>query len=195
MALKPEDLTPKPIENYKGDEKRIAYSNPFVKLFLIPFAGGLYNSIEVGATNEGVVILAKQGSQIFLVKQDRYPSGFTTWELPRGGVDEGESFVEAAMREFAEETGIILPVESYIPLGQIQPDSGVFSTRIETFFIEVPVDAKMGKISLGEIVDVDSIEEQLLWEAIKNGNIWYDLTLATLMLALGKQLLNLPTTS
>jgi ADP-ribose pyrophosphatase len=43
--------------------------------------------------------------RILLVRQHRYVQKDTRWEVPTGGVKEGESLEEAAQRELQEETG------------------------------------------------------------------------------------------
>ena len=45
------------------------------------------------------------------------------WTIPKGMVDEGEEPLDAAVREFVEETGIT-PVEPYLPLGAIRQKAG-----------------------------------------------------------------------
>jgi ADP-ribose pyrophosphatase len=55
---------------------------------------------------------------VLLVRQYRYVQGENhRWEIPTGGVHEGETLAEAAQRELAEEAGYhagrLLPVSSY----------------------------------------------------------------------------------
>jgi predicted NUDIX family NTP pyrophosphohydrolase len=45
------------------------------------------------------------------------------WSIPKGLIDEGEDRLEAAKREFVEETSI-LPAEPFICLGEIRQKSG-----------------------------------------------------------------------
>jgi ADP-ribose pyrophosphatase len=45
------------------------------------------------------------GDRILLVRQYRYAQKDARWEIPTGGVKEGESLEEAAQRELQEETG------------------------------------------------------------------------------------------
>jgi len=55
------------------------------------------------------VVLADAGGRILLfhaMTPDRAPGGW--WELPGGGIDPGESYLDAAVREIREETGLIL---------------------------------------------------------------------------------------
>ena len=51
----------------------------------------------------GVVVL-NQKNQIFVAKRIDNPKNF--WQMPQGGVDEGESLYNAALRELKEETSI-----------------------------------------------------------------------------------------
>ena len=51
----------------------------------------------------GIVVLNKR-NQIFLAKRIDNPKNF--WQMPQGGVDEGEDFYKAAIRELEEETSI-----------------------------------------------------------------------------------------
>ena len=51
----------------------------------------------------GIVILNKK-NQVFVAKRIDNPKNF--WQMPQGGVDEGENFYNAALRELYEETSI-----------------------------------------------------------------------------------------
>ena len=51
----------------------------------------------------GIVVLNKK-NQIFLAKRIDNPKNF--WQMPQGGVDNGEDFYQAAIRELKEETSI-----------------------------------------------------------------------------------------
>jgi len=46
------------------------------------------------------------------------------WSIPKGETGDGEDPVDAARREFAEETGSTLPLESLVALGEIRQKSG-----------------------------------------------------------------------
>ena len=54
-------------------------------------------------TGVGIVVLNKE-NKVFVAKRIDNPKNF--WQMPQGGVDEGEDFLNAALRELEEETGM-----------------------------------------------------------------------------------------
>jgi len=61
----------------------------------------------------GVVVRMDGGVEVCLIR----PMGRSVWGLPKGGVEEGETLEQTALREVAEETGLVGVVEQ--PLGSI----------------------------------------------------------------------------
>ena len=51
----------------------------------------------------GIMVLNKE-NKVFVAKRIDNPKNF--WQMPQGGVDEGEDFLKAAYRELQEETSI-----------------------------------------------------------------------------------------
>ncbi len=51
----------------------------------------------------GIVVLNKE-NKVFVAKRIDNPKNF--WQMPQGGVDDGEDFLTAALRELKEETSI-----------------------------------------------------------------------------------------
>ena len=51
----------------------------------------------------GIIVLNKE-NKVFVAKRIDNPKNF--WQMPQGGVDEGEDFLTAALRELEEETSI-----------------------------------------------------------------------------------------
>jgi ADP-ribose diphosphatase len=62
--------------------------------------------MEVIQHPPSVVLIPVDGGELVLVRQSRPGSGGKTLELPSGKLEEGESPVEAAARELAEECGL-----------------------------------------------------------------------------------------
>ena len=50
------------------------------------------------------IILLNHGNNVFVGKRIDNPKN--SWQMPQGGLDQNESFLQAAKRELAEETGI-----------------------------------------------------------------------------------------
>jgi 8-oxo-dGTP pyrophosphatase MutT (NUDIX family) len=55
-----------------------------------------------------VVIDADERVLLFQIQEPKHPEQGTVWELPGGGIDPGETYVQAALRELVEETGIVV---------------------------------------------------------------------------------------
>jgi len=75
--------------------------------------GGLQFDLERDAVR---VVLTDDGGRVLLfhaVTQDVGPAGW--WELPGGGIDDGESYLDAAVREVREETGLRLDPAAFGP--------------------------------------------------------------------------------
>ncbi|MBO4206201.1 NUDIX hydrolase [Micromonospora echinofusca] len=52
---------------------------------------------------------------LFHTRDPTYPEQGTWWELPGGGLEPGETYREAAVRELAEETGIVISPDQVGP--------------------------------------------------------------------------------
>ena len=90
--------------------RNIIYQSPWVNLYLdtVKFPNGLL--IEkfhlLDFPRAAVTTLVEDDSgNIMFARICRYTSGTTEWELPAGGVEPGETEIEAARREVLEETG------------------------------------------------------------------------------------------
>jgi 8-oxo-dGTP pyrophosphatase MutT (NUDIX family) len=66
-------------------------------------------------------------------------TGQNHWDLPKGGIDSGETPLQAALRETREETGLRLSAEALLDLGRFEytgkKDLHLFATRMARFDI------------------------------------------------------------
>jgi 8-oxo-dGTP pyrophosphatase MutT (NUDIX family) len=77
-----------------------------------------------------VLVVVRRGSEFLVVH--RSPENDAYWHLVAGGVEEGEAFADAAVRELREETGLAAAVE---PLDSPFEYEGI---RVESFVAEAP---------------------------------------------------------
>lgn len=112
--------------------------------------------------------------QVLLLRQYRYATGGTLWEIPAGRLEEGEAPIDCARRELLEETGC--RCERLEPLTWLWTTPGFTNERIYLFlatgltrgkaarepdeFIEVvakPISAALELIRAGEITDAKTM--------------------------------------
>lgn len=112
--------------------------------------------------------------QVLLIKQYRYATGGTMWEIPAGRLEPGEAPLSCARRELLEETGCT--AERLEPLTTMWTTPGFTDERIHIFlasgltrgttaheadeFIEVvtlPLSDVLAKVESGEISDAKTI--------------------------------------
>ena len=90
-----------------------------------------------------VAAIVREGDTILLVRHEK--AGQTYWLLPGGGVDFGESLVEALQREMREETGLEVDVGELVLVNDsISPDGNRHIVNL-CFLAEV----RHGKLTLG----------------------------------------------
>jgi ADP-ribose pyrophosphatase len=106
--------------------------------------------------NPQVVVLPKlEKNLIILVKVKRPVIGTSTWELPAGGLESGETVQEGALRELKEETGVSIKSKK-----RLQPMNSlvVSPTRMPMFPNLFSINITKEEFELRESHD-DEIEE------------------------------------
>jgi len=66
---------------------------------------GIYGVVHFRNAASGVVVL-DEADRLLLVGQHRYTLDEYSWEIPEGGVPDGETALDGARRELLEETGV-----------------------------------------------------------------------------------------
>ena len=89
------------------------------------------------------IILLNDKNKVFVAKRIDNPKNF--WQMPQGGIDEGEDYYDAALRELKEETSVVsvkLIQEIDKKLTYILPDhligiiwKGRFKGQIQKWFV------------------------------------------------------------
>lgn len=90
--------------------RRVAYDNPWITVWHDEVdrpdgSPGIYGVVHFANLAAGVVAIDDQDRTV-LVGQHRYTLDTYSWEIPEGGVPDGESALEGAQRELREETGL-----------------------------------------------------------------------------------------
>lgn len=82
-----------------------------------------------GYTHAGLIVKAVDSGRVLMTQRSPYHGDDEetkgTWEFPGGSIDEGETPLQAALREFGEETGLTLP-EGYQIEGSTGSDDGTY---------------------------------------------------------------------
>jgi len=109
---------------WKTLSSRIAYQSPYLTVredkVLTP--GGSEGTYSVVESKPGVLIIAQtDNDEIYLIESFRYPLQAWRWEIPGGGIDQGDTPLQAAQKELEEELG--LRADNWEQLGDMYPSN------------------------------------------------------------------------
>lgn len=142
---------------------------------------GRLTNREVVEHRGGVAVFAMDDQQrVALVRQYRYPMGEVTLELPAGKLEKGEEPRASALRELAEETGLV--PGTLTEMGCSYSSPGILSERIYLYFAK---DLTQGpaKPDDGEFVETLWVPYQQLLAMAARGEIKDGKTLAGILKA------------
>lgn len=102
--------------------------------------------------HEGVsIVVFNDKDEILMIREMRYTVGHLEWEIPAGGVEDGESIEEAARREVMEETGCTVKDLKF--LCSQNPSNGMSDQLMHVFGAKVD--------SEGRINDTDEVADKV----------------------------------
>jgi ADP-ribose pyrophosphatase len=129
-----------------------------------------------------VVVPISPDGRVWLIRVHRVPTGTTSWELPGGGIDEGENAVAAGLRELEEESSLVAKGGGRLlatPL-QLAPGMGPFPHLVVVASRVVPRGRRpVPQLDEG-ITAVRSFERARVASMLRRGSIHVQATIAAL---------------
>lgn len=131
-----------------------------------------------GKQNEYFVVELKDNATILGITSDnkvvmertwRYPIGKEIFELPVGGVEKSEEILEAAKREFQEETGYTS--EDWTYLGAHYENDGFCTAKSNIFLAKNVIAGKAENSDENELLEVELIDFDELKKMVMDGRI------------------------
>ncbi len=157
------------------------YQSPWVNLYLdkVKFPNGLviekFHLLDFPNASVIAVVVNDLGNIVF-VRICRYTSGLTEWELPAGGLETGETVIDASKREILEETGYTSDnhrlVYSYYPMNANKLFHVVFCKAGD----------KTQEFDLNEVSDIRWFTREEIQRMVKEKTIADGFTLTALLL-------------
>ena len=163
--------------------RKVIYQCPWVNLYRdkIALANGhiidQYHYLDFGLGTIAAVVENDVG-QILLAKIPRYVTGTVSWELPAGGIDEGETPIEAAKREVMEETGY--ETDDHQQIGFYHPLNGIANMAV--YVIHCNAGSSSGEWDQNEVLSTRWFTKAELVEMINSQQIPDGYTLTALLL-------------
>jgi len=80
------------------------------------------------------MVVVRRGHRFLLTQEQKYGS---TWSIPGGRVEPGESIIQGAQREVLEETGVPVRIDGILRIEHAATDTGA---RVRVLFTGTPID-------------------------------------------------------
>jgi ADP-ribose pyrophosphatase len=163
--------------------RTVIYQSPWVNLYVdrVRFPDGsiVEQHHVLDFERSAVAVVAETAdSRVLFVRICRYATDGTSWELPAGYVEDGESITEAATREVLEETGYRSTdgehVYSYYPINGMA--NQVFH------IVRCRATEIAGEFDTGEVLEVRAFSKEEIWQMVRDRAITDGLTLTSVLL-------------
>ena len=83
------------------------------------------------------LVVVRRGHRFLLTQERKYGS---TWSIPGGRVEPGETLADAAVREVFEETGVPIRLDGILRVEHTPSHGGAGDTRVRVLFTGSPLD-------------------------------------------------------
>jgi len=144
-------------------------------------------SREILERNDTSHILAVNNGKIIVIRQNRFPNGFSL-EIPSGYLKKDEKPINGAIREFKEETGY--KAKRMIPLLKFYRDVGYNTQKVHCFIAKDFELVGNTNLDDDEMLQVKKIQFKKLLKMALNGKIIDSITLSSVLLfAIKKKLI------
>lgn len=115
------------------------------------------------------VIAMTPDDRVVLVRQYRAGSDSICLEIPGGMVDDGETPLEAAVRELEEETGYT--AKTWKPLGAVLPNPALQGNRLHSFLALDATPTSGQRLDTSEVIAIDVVPLVDVHAMLRDGRI------------------------
>lgn len=182
---------PGKFESVKVIDSRVVYDKhgrPRILEDVLEFAdGSTHEWVYIPGPGAAAVAVAAftEDNKMILTKQYRHPFRKIIHDLPAGGMEDGETPDEAALRELEEETGYT--AEGLMWIGRFSWAPSTIGGTVEIFFTKSL--KPKGSFDPSEIMDIELVDfEKVLEKVLKGEYIDSALVIATLLVSAKKLL-------
>ncbi|MBL8160112.1 NUDIX hydrolase [Candidatus Saccharibacteria bacterium] len=102
-------------------------------------SGQIVPYLTFGPSGGSVTIIAVRDGRVLLQREYSYPMNEVLWQFPGGGIEAGETPLQAAVRELREESGYV--AEAYQPIGWYYPNNRRSADKMHVLVAEGATEA------------------------------------------------------
>jgi ADP-ribose pyrophosphatase len=162
--------------------RRTVYESDWISLHLdrVVFPDGkLIPEYHMVHTRNAVAVLVEnEAGELLFEHSYRYATGRMEWEIPAGGIEEGEEILETARREVFEETGCV--THDHCLIYAYNPANGNIDTRF--YIVACRAGIVQGGIDRGEIESFRWMSRAEIEALIRQGELQDGFTLSAVLL-------------